>query len=139
MQAIAPDFSAVFNNKTAARGDERAGDKLFDSLLREEEAHYAREPQPPREPREAARRDEPETRVDDARRDDPDEAAVDDEHHVEEATAAPAPDKTPRHDDAEVEAQAPAEPAPPTPQHAAQPTAVGQPAASYANGTASSP
>src|SRR3546814_5927462 len=93
MQAIAPDFSAVFNNKTAARGDERAGDKLFGSLLREEEAHYAREPQPPREPREAARRDEPETRVDDARRDDPDDAAVDDQHPVEEATADPAPDQ----------------------------------------------
>src|SRR3546814_6730680 len=116
MQAIAPDFSAVFNNKTAARGDERAGDKLFDSLLREEEAHYAREPQPPREPREAARRDEPETRVDDARRDDPDDAAVDDEHPVEEATADPAPDKTTRHDDEEVEAQAPAEPAAAMPQ-----------------------
>src|SRR3546814_13620639 len=74
MQAIAPDFSAVFNNKTAARGDERAGDKLFDSLLREEEAHYAREPQPPREPREAARRDEPEPRLDGARRGEPGDA-----------------------------------------------------------------
>src|SRR3546814_16597262 len=111
MQAIAPDFSAVFNNKTAARGDERAGDKLFDSLLREEEAHYAREPQPPREPREAARRDEPETRVDDARRDDPDDAAVDDEPPVEEATAEPAPDQTTRPDAEEVEATAPRGPA----------------------------
>src|SRR3546814_20158016 len=96
MQAIAPDFSAVFNNKTAARGDERAGDKLFDRLLREEEAHYAREPQPPREPREAARRAEPETRVDHARRDDPAAAAVHDEHPVVAAHAHPAPDKTPR-------------------------------------------
>src|SRR3546814_9613202 len=76
---------------------------------------------PPREPREAARRDEPETRVDDARRDDPDDAAVDDEHPVEEATADPAPDKTTRHDDEEVEAQAPAEPAAAMPQNAEQP------------------
>src|SRR3546814_8527044 len=91
MQAIAPDFSAVFNNKTAARGDERAGDKLFDSLLREEEAHYAREPQPPREPREAARRNEPETRVDDARRADTADAAGDDAHPGEAATAEPEP------------------------------------------------
>src|SRR3546814_10109022 len=102
MQAIAPDFSSVFNNKTAARGDERAGDKLFDSLLREEEAHYAREPQPPREPREEVRRDEPETRVDDARRDDPDDAAVDDAHPVEEPTPHPATDTTTRHDDEEI-------------------------------------
>src|SRR3546814_4429702 len=115
-----------------------AGRKLFPSLLREGEAHYAREPTPRRAPRGAARRDEPETRVDDARRDDPDDAEVDDEHPVEEATADPAPDKTTRHDDEEVEAQAPAEPAAAMPQNAEQPAAVGQPAASQASGNARS-
>src|SRR3546814_16840759 len=43
MQVIAPDFQMPFGGKSSAREEERAGDRLFDALLREDEARHARE------------------------------------------------------------------------------------------------
>lgn len=40
MQVIAPEFFAPFTGPSSARSEERPGDGLFDSLLREEEARY---------------------------------------------------------------------------------------------------
>jgi flagellar hook-length control protein FliK len=66
MHVNAPDFSLPFGGKSSAREEQRPGDGFFDALLREEEARHAREPLPPREPREATR-----PTNDDVRRDDP--------------------------------------------------------------------
>lgn len=55
MQAIAPDFYTPLGGGSSRQKEDRAGDGLFDSLLREEEARYQKDAHSARERTEATR------------------------------------------------------------------------------------